>query len=309
MWRDPSSPKRRRDPRNRDVVRRDRRGRRHGRRRGLLERRRLAGRAARALRRGRAGGRLAPSSRARRARWCARRSTQAGVALDDVERVAVTKAPGSSARSWSGSPPPRRSPGRGACRSSRSITCTGTSRRSTSSPTRSSRRSSACSRAAGTRCCSTSEPGPVPRPRHDARRRRRRGVRQGSATARPRLSGRRGDRPAARGRRPERVTPFRSRASRARLLLLGLKTALLYAGRDLAARSQRRQAELDLAASYQRAIVGRCRAERTRSGRGEPDGSSGSPSSVASRRTRSSAPLLRPTPPSRRSTSAPTTRR
>ena len=81
---------------------------------------------------------------------------EAGATLDDVEPVAVTQGPGligallvglsaAKALAWARAAAARR----------RSTTCTATSPRSTSSPTRSSRRSSACSRAAGTRCCST----------------------------------------------------------------------------------------------------------------------------------------------------------
>ena len=50
--------------------------------------------------------------------------------------------------------------------------------------------------------------------RDDARRRRRRGVRQGRAAARPRLSGRRGDRPAGAGGRSGRLRASRSRGCR-----------------------------------------------------------------------------------------------
>ena len=67
---------RRRDPRDRDLVRRDGRRARHARRRDPRERRRLAGRAARALRRRRARDRVAAAPRARLARASARRSTR-----------------------------------------------------------------------------------------------------------------------------------------------------------------------------------------------------------------------------------------
>ena len=76
----------------------------------------------------------------------------------------------------------------------------------------------------------------------------------------------------------------------------GLKTALLYAVRDLGDGAEARRA--DLAASYQRAIV-RALVERTR--RPPRTGRSGSPSSAASPRTRSCArrcpgPSLAPLP-------------
>ena len=77
-----------------------------------------------------------------------------------------------------------------------------------------------------------------------------------------------------------------------------MKTALLYAVRDLAADElERRRA--DLAASYQRAIV-RALVEPHARGGGRSSGTTGSPSSAASRRTPSSAPRS-PRPCSRRS--------
>ena len=86
----------------------------------------------------------------------------------------------------------------------------------------------------------------------------------------------------------------------------GLKTALLYAVRELG-EAETRARRADLAASYQRAIV-RALVERTRGRRGARSAPSGSPSSAASPRTRSSAPRC-PAPRSRRSRSAPTTPR
>ena len=83
----------------------------------------------------------------------------------------------------------------------------------------------------------------------------------------------------------------------------GLKTALLYAVRELdAAELERRRA--DLAAGYQRAIV-RALVERTLQPRPRREPRR-SPSSAASLPTRSSAPRS-PTRRSRRSSSAPTT--
>ena len=99
--------------------------------------------------------------------------------------------------------------------------------------------------------------------------------------------------------------PGRAR-SRPRLLLLGLKTALLYAVRDLGDEElERRRA--DLAASYQRAIV-RALVERTRGGRR----ASSAPTVAvvggvaANSELRAALPERRR---SRRSRSAPTTRR
>ena len=120
----------------------------------------------------------------------------------------------------------------------------------------SSRRSPACSRAAGTRCCSTcSERGGVPRARDDARRCGGRGVRQGRAAARARLSGREGDR-RARARRATRARmPFRSRAcpdstSRSRVSRRRCSTPSATSRRP----SSRRGAPI-WPPSYQRAIV------------------------------------------------------
>ena len=72
------------------------------------------------------------------------------------------------------------------------------------------------------------EPGTTSPARRDARRRRRRGLRQGRQDAGPRLSGRRGDRQAGGdGRSAGRRAAARARrARRSRLQLLGLKTAV-----------------------------------------------------------------------------------
>ena len=85
----------------------------------------------------------------------------------------------------------------------------------------------------------------------------------------------------------------------------GLKTALLYAVRDLG-EEELEARRADLAASYQRAIV-RALVERVREAAEQADGS-GSRSSAASPRTRRCARRSR-TPPRLRSRSAPTTRR
>ncbi len=91
--------------------------------------------------------------------------------------------------------------------------------------------------------------------RPDARRRCRRGVRQGRAAARARLSGRRGARTTrARGRPQAFDFPTAARMPGSTSRSPGLKTALLYRVRELGAEeAERRRA--DLAASYQRAIV------------------------------------------------------
>ena len=121
--------------------------------------------------------------------------------LDEIDRVAVTQGPGLIGALLVGLSAAKALAWGRACRSCPSTTFRGTSPRSTSSRSRSSRPSSACSQAAGTRCCSTSR-SPAPSPSSaDARRRGRRGVRQGRAPPRPRLPRRRRDRPArARGR-------------------------------------------------------------------------------------------------------------
>ena len=85
------------------------------------------------------------------------------------------------------------------------------------------------------------EPVRVHGARPDARRRRRRGVRQGRAPARARLPGRARDRPPGARRRPR--PPTTSRAARPGELdfsFSGLKTALLYRLRDRAGRAARR---------------------------------------------------------------------
>ena len=118
----------------------------------------------------------------------------------------------------------------------------------------------------------------------DARRRRRRGVRQGRAPARARLprragaveaGARRATRPRSRSR-PRRASPGLD------FSFAGLKTALLYAVRDLGEDETRRRAA-DLAASYEHAIVeALCRGS---SARWRPSPARGSRSAAAWRRT------------------------
>ena len=126
----------------------------------------------------------------------------------------------------------------------------------------------------------------VPRDRDDARRRRRRGVRQGRAAARARLPGRRGDRPARARRRPRPRTTFPvARVPGLDFSFSGVKTALLYAVRD-------RRRDLEAAARRPRRLVparDRPRARRAAS-REAADGRARSRSSAASPPTPSSAP-------------------
>ncbi len=90
--------------------------------------------------------------------------------------------------------------------------------------------------------------------RDDARRRSGRGVRQRRAAARPWLSGGSGHRRARQRRGRRRLRVPRRDVPGLDFSFSGLKTALLYAVRDLGpAEAERRKA--DLAASYQRAIV------------------------------------------------------
>ena len=270
MWRDPMRvPSRRRDPRARDVVRRDRRGASspttarsssnvvssqaelHARYGGVVpevaSRRHLE---------------LVAPGRARGAR--ARRARRSTTSSASPSRRARAR----SARCSSASRPRRRSPGRGGCRSSRSTTCTATSPRSTSSPTRSSRRSSACSRAAGTRCCSTcasaAATSVLGTTLDDAageafdKGARLLGLGYPGGAAIDRLA-REGD--------PDGVrVPGRARAG-PRLLLLGAEDGAALRGPRPRRRTSWSARRADLAASYQRAIV---RALVERLARGAP---------------------------------------
>ena len=215
----------------------------------------------------------------------AKRSHEAGATLDDVDRVAVTQGPGligallvglaaAKAIAWS-----RRLPLVPVDHLDGHVASLYLQPRP-----RSSRPSSACSRAAGTRCCSTSQPHRAATARHDARRRRRRGIRQGRAPARARLPGRPRDRPARARGRPGRVRlPGRARP-RPRLLVLRAEDRAPL--RDARARPRtsssgapRRPRRLATSArsSARSSAASREAAEQT--------GASGSPSSAASRRT------------------------
>ena len=160
---------------------------------------------------------------------------EAGARLDDVESVAVTQGPGligallvglsaAKALAWArGLPLVPVDHLHGHVASLYLAARPG--RAAVSLPARERRPHAAARRA---------RPRGLPGSRHLDRRRRRRGVRQGCAPARPRLPRRRGDRPAAR----KRATRRRSRFPVARLDGLdfsfsGLKTALLYKVRDL----------------------------------------------------------------------------
>ncbi len=188
---------------------------------------------------------------------------QAGATLDDVETVAVTQGPGpggsaarrplrregarlgTGAAAGAGRPPAR--PRRVALSRARP------GRAAVPLPAR-ERRSHASARRAG--------PRRLPRPRHLDRRRRRRGVRQGSPAARARLSRRRRDRPARAVGRSRGFLVSGGAPRRPRLLVLGGEDrAPLHRSRPRATSSTSRKA--DLAASYQRAIV-RALVERTR---------------------------------------------
>ena len=221
----------------------------------LLVGRLLAGRP-RPLRRRRAGDRVAPSPRARQ-RGRRRRAAPGGARLDDVSLVAVTQGPGLvgallvGVATAKGLAAARRLPlapvdhlqGHVAA----NFLAPDADRAAVPVPDRVRRPHAARAR---------DRPPRLRGARADARRRRRRGVRQGRAAARARLSGRAGA-VAARARaaiRPRsRSRPRRgSRGSTSRSP--GLKTALLYAVRDLGEEETRRRAA-DLAASYEHAIV------------------------------------------------------
>ena len=194
------------------------------------------------------------------------------------------------------SPPRRRSPGRAAAARRRSTTCTATSPRSTSQP-EPLEPPFLCLLASGghTLLLDVRDRAGFDVLGHDARRRRRRGVRQGRAPARPRLPGRRGDRPARARRRSRGVRRSRSRACRASTSPSpGVKTALLYAVRDLDADGARARAAPTSRRRYQRAIVARARRADAR--RRSSSGASGSRSSAASPRTPSCAPRCRTRP-------------
>ena len=241
---------------HRDVVRRDRGGRRHGGRPRALVRRVLAGRPARALRRRRAGDRVAAPSRARHARRAAgarrgrrdlarRRRARRGHAGPRSRRGAARRAVGgegdrvgAAAAARAGRPP----------RGSRRVALprARTARAAVPLPAR-ERRPHAAPRGSRAR--------PLRAARNDARRRRGRGIRQGRAPARSRLSGRRGDRPARARREIRRRSRSPSRASRASTSRSRGSRPRCSTRFASSARARRSARSADLAASYQHAIV------------------------------------------------------
>ena len=269
-----------------------------------LERRRLAGRPARALRRRRARGRVAAPSRARLAGH-PRGAREAGATLDDVDRVAVTQGPGCGraarrARAGEGdrvgaaaAARPRRPPAR--------------ARRLALPRPDPVEPPFLCLLASGghTLLLDVRDHGALRRARHDAGRRGRRGVRQGRPAARARLPRRRRDRPARAGRRSEAFDFPVARVPGLDFSFSGLKTAPLYAVRDLATDElERRRA--DLAASYQRAIVRALVERRARLPRADAAARIAVVGGVAANTELRGA---LPERPSRRSRSAPTTPR
>ena len=198
-------------------MRRDGCGAGHASRRDPLERRRVAGRAARALRRRRARGRVARGTSSSSRPVVREALAEADATLDDVGLVAVTRRPrarsarcssalsAAKALAWGRGlplapvdhlhghvaslylePDPLEPP----------VPLPARDRRAHAAPRR-------------------PRPGRLPHRGDDDRRRRRRGVRQGRAPARPRLPGRRRARPARRGRRSRRRSTSRSRGSTA----------------------------------------------------------------------------------------------
>ena len=179
---------------------------------------------------------------------------EAGVELGDIGRIGVTQGPGLVGALLVGLSAAKALAWAGGSRSSRSTIFGATSRRSISHPTRSSRPSPACSRAAATRWCSV----------RDRTRIRVLGSTLDDAAGEAFDKGARLlglgypggaeiDRLAREGD-PEAFSFPVARVPGHDLSFSGLKTALLYAVRDLS------EAELavrraDLAASYQRAIV------------------------------------------------------
>ena len=287
MWRDPAvALPWSRDPGDRDLVRRDRGCR-------VTDDGEIASnivasqsRAARAVRRRRPGDRVPPAPRARlagrprgarrRRRWTSR-PDRCHAGAGARRRAARRARRREGARL-----------GRGGSRSYRSTICTGTSPRSTSGRTRSSRRSSACSRAEGTRCCSTSQ---------DHAGFRVLGSTLDDAAGEAFDKGARLlglgypggaaiDRLAARGRREAYDFPV-ARVPGLDFSFSGVKTALLYAVRDLAPTSSRSGAPTSPPRTSARSCA------RSSTGRARPPRSSApsrSRSSAASPRTPSCAP-------------------
>ena len=303
MWRDPVPRRRRsRDPGDRDVVRRDRRG----------ARSRATARccssvvASQADLHARYGG-VVPEVASRRhlelvGPVVREALERADATLADVDRVAVTQGPGlvgallvgvsaAKALAWATAAAARA--GRSPARSRRLALA----RREPVEPP------FVCLLASGghTQLLAVRDAARARAPRHDARRRRRGGVRQGRAPARSRLSGRCGDRPARARRRSRPRSPSPSRGARARLLVQRAQDrAALHRPRARRRRSSSGAAPISRR-SYQRAIVralaGRAReaaeqtGHRADRGRGRRGGEQRAPR-AASRRGLRAARLL-----------------
>ena len=204
--------------------------------------------------------------------------------LDEVERVAVTTAPG-LAGALSGLSVAKALAWHGGYRSSSSTTSRAMSPPSTSRRTRSSRPSCACSRA-GHDAPRRARAGQLAPPRDDARRCSREAFDKEPVCS-ARVPGRCRDRPTRARGRPSRRSRSWLPGCPGSTSVLGLKTALLYTVRDLREAEAARQA--DLAASYERAIV---RALAGRAYEAAEQTSRASPSSAESRPTAACARLF-----------------
>ena len=262
--------KRNGNSRDRDVVRRDRRCRRQRGRRDPLERRRLAGRAARALRRRRARGRIAPPPRARhsgdragarRRRGRARRRRRGrrhGAARAD-RRAARRRLRGEGARvGASPAARPRRPPARPR---RVALPASARSRAAVHLPARERRAHDAARRArTAARSACSGRPSTTPPARRSTRAR--------GCSASVTRAGARSTRSRARAIRRAFDFPV-ARVPGLDFSFSGLKTALLYRVRGLA-EGELEERRADLAASYQRAIV-RALVERVRGRRSGAD--------------------------------------
>ena len=171
----------------------------------------------------------------------------------------------------------------------------------------SSRRSSACSRAVGTRCCSPCASGSFERLGHDPRRRRGRGLRQGRPPARPRYPGGAEIDALARQGDPERV-PL-PRRTRSRAGLLASRASRQRSSTRCATSATRRARRAPGRPRRLLPARDRARAHAAAARGGEADGHRAHRGRrAASQRTPSCGPPCR-TLRSRRSRSAPTTRR
>ena len=213
------------------------------RRRDPLQRHLLAGHP-RPLRRRRARGRLPPPPRARQRRRRRRAAARRRHARRRRAGRRHRRARAWSARCSSASRPPRRWPRRAGCRSRRSTTSRATSPRTSSPPDPFE---------PPFLCLVASRRPHAPRARDEhggyellgqhARRRRRRGVRQGRAAARPPLPRRPGALQARAEGDPQAFAfPTAQRVAGLDFSFAGLKTALLYKVRDLGEEEAERRA-------------------------------------------------------------------